>query len=410
MSLVGNCIVAQSGGPTSVINSSLCGVIQEALKHKEITGVYGARNGILGIINDNLVDLGKEESVEVELLKNTPSSILGSCRYKLKAPGEGEDYDKILATFKKYNIRYFFYIGGNDSMDTADKLNKFINDSGHEIKIIGIPKTIDNDLVETDHCPGFGSAAKYISTSLAEIYKDATVYPSDQITIIEIMGRNAGWLTAASAVPTLTGEGPDLVYVPEVPFHYDHFKEEVARIQSKKGDVVICASEGIKDVNGIYVAQNETLQCHDSFGHAQLGGVAGALKSMISNLGKKIRTIEFSLLQRCSAHIASATDVEEAYQVGVKAIQAAAEGKSGYMVTILREKQEPYVAGYGLAPLSNIANHEKKIPREWINDEGHGVKREVLDYITPLIKGKNEYKEDNLGLPRFANFKMIPIK
>lgn len=410
MSLVGNCVVAQSGGPTSVINSSLCGVVQEALKHKEITGVYGARNGILGLINDNLVDLGKEDSAEIELLKNTPSSILGSCRYKLKAPGEGEDYDKILTTFKKYNIRYFFYIGGNDSMDTADKLNKFINDSGHEINIIGIPKTIDNDLVETDHCPGFGSAAKYIATSLSEIYKDATVYPSDQITIVEIMGRNAGWLTAASAIPSLYGEGPDLIYLPEVPFHYDSFKEHVMSIQQKKGDVIICASEGIRDTNGIYVAQNETLQGHDSFGHTQLGGVAGALKSIVSNMGKKIRTIEFSLLQRCAAHVASATDVEEAYNVGVKALQSAVEGKSGYMVTILREKQEPYTAGYGLAPLSNIANHEKKIPREWINEEGHGVKQEVLDYIIPLTRGNHEFKETEFGTPRTAKLKYIPVK
>lgn len=410
MSLVGNCVVAQSGGPTSVINASLCGVIQEAIKAGEITGVYGSRSGILGIINDNLVDLAKESAEEIEFLRNTPSSILGSCRYKLKAPGDGEDYDKILNTFKKHNIRYFFYIGGNDSMDTADKLNKFINSSGHEIRIIGVPKTIDNDLYGTDHCPGFGSAAKYIATSMSEIYKDATVYPSDQITIIEIMGRNAGWLTAASAIPALIGQGPDLIYVPEVPFHYDSFKEHVSQIQKQKGDVIICASEGIKDVNGIYVAQNETLAGHDSFGHAQLGGVGNALRSMVSNLGKKIRVVELSLLQRCGAHVASAVDVEEAYQVGATAVRLAISGKSGFMVTINRDSQEPYKSSFGTIPLSEVANKENKIPREWINDEGHGIKQPVFDYILPLIKGKNAYKEDEFGLPRCAKLKMIPVK
>lgn len=408
--LVGNCVVAQSGGPTAVINASLYGVIQAAIKTKEITGVYGSLYGILGIINDNLIDLMKENPFEIELLKTTPSSILGSCRYKLKSPGEGEDYQKILNTFKKHNIRYFFYIGGNDSMDTADKLNKFINEAGHEIRIIGIPKTIDNDLEGTDHCPGFGSAAKYIATTLTEIYRDATVYSSNQITIVEIMGRNAGWLTASSAIANLVGEGPDLIYLPEVPFCPEKFHEDVAKVYNEKGNVIICVSEGIKDVNGKYIAQMESFKNHDAFGHAQLGGVGNVLKSLLLDINKRIKVIELGILQRSAAHIASATDVNEAFKAGEKALEFASKGYSGYMVSLIRKSQDPYICDYGLTPLNFVANKEKTIPLEWINDEKNGVKQDVIDYIVPLIKGKTDFHENDYGIPRFSKFKKVLVK
>lgn len=410
MKLVGNCVIALSGGPTAVINASLCGVIEKAIKVEEITGVYGSLHGILGIIDDNLVDLGKENPFELELLKTTPSSILGSCRYKLKPPGEGEDYHKILNAFKKHNIRYFFYIGGNDSMDTADKLNRFINDSGYDICIIGIPKTIDNDLAGTDHCPGFGSAAKYISTTIAEIKRDATVYPSSQITIVEIMGRNAGWLTASSALANVIGEGPDLIYLPEVPFSPEKFRQDVIKIHKEKSNVIICASEGIKDSDGNYIAQLETVKSHDAFGHAQLGGVGNVLKSLISDVDKRIKAIELSIMQRSSAHLASATDINEAFKAGENAIRFAIQGSSGYMVSIIRENQNPYLCSFGLTPLSSVANKENKVPLNWINSDGNGVNQEVIDYILPLIRGRSDFHEDKNGLPRFANLKKIPVK
>ena len=409
MSLVGNCVIAQSGGPTAVINASLCGVIQKALNSPEITGVYGSLYGILGIIKDNLIDLGNESPLEIECLKGTPSSALGSCRYKLKPLGESEDYQKILDTFKKYNIRYFFYIGGNDSMDTADKLNKFLNDSGHEIRVIGIPKTVDNDLVGTDHCPGFGSAAKYISTVVSEIYLDANVYTSSQITIVEIMGRNAGWLTASSALANLTGQGPDLIYLPEAPFFIDKFREDVARLHKERGNVIICASEGIKDKEGKYIAEMEGSQCHDAFGHAQLGGVGQTLKAILSDIEKRVKVIELNIMQRSASHIASGTDVQEAYEVGANALVSALQGKSGYMSSIICESRKPYGISYGLTPLSSIANEEKQIPLNWINEAGNGVKQEVIDYILPLVKGRAEIQEDENGLARFVKLKKIKI-
>lgn len=410
MSLTGNCIIAQSGGPTAVINASLCGVVQKAITSKEITGVYGALHGILGIINDSLIDLSQENPYEIELLKTTPSSALGSCRYKLKPPGEGEDYNKILETFKKHNIRYFFYIGGNDSMDTADKLNRFLNDSGHEIRVMGIPKTIDNDLVGTDHCPGFGSAAKYIATTVSEIHRDANIYPTTQITIVEIMGRNAGWLTASSALAGLIGSGPDLIYLPEATFSPEKFREDAARIHKQKGNVLICASEGIKNSVGRYVAEMETVQCHDAFGHAQLGGAGNALKSMVMDIDKRVKVIELSIMQRSASHAASATDISEAFKVGEHALTYALQGKSGYMVSIVRESQNPYLCSFGLTPLSSIANKENRIPSGWINKEGNGVTQEAIDYILPLIKGKTDFHEDNTGLPRFANLKKIRVE
>lgn len=410
MKLTGNCVIAQSGGPTAVINASLCGIIQKAIRTKEITGIYGAVNGILGIINDNMIDLGKENPYEIELLKTTPSSILGSCRYKLKPPGEGEDYEKILKTFKKHNIRFFFYIGGNDSMDTADKLNRFINEAGHEVYIIGVPKTIDNDLAGTDHCPGYGSAAKYISTTLTEIYRDANIYPTSQITIVEIMGRNAGWLTASSALASLVGHGPDLIYLPEVPFSPEKFREDVISIHKEKGNVIICTSEGLKDANGRYIAQLETVASNDAFGHAQLGGVGNALRSFVSDVDKRIKVIDLSIMQRSSAHIASATDMEEAFKVGEKALQFGVQVNSGYMVSIIRENQTPYVCSFGLTPLSQVANKENHVPLNWINKQGNGVTQEAIDYMLPLIKGRVGLHEDDNGLPRFANLKRIPVK
>jgi 6-phosphofructokinase 1 len=402
MSLIRNCIIAQSGGPTAVINSSLAGVIQRAIDAKEIGQIFGAKHGILGIIDDQLIDLSNQKLENIELLKITPSSFLGSCRYKLKEPGEGQDYQKILDTFIKHNIGYFFYIGGNDSMDTADKLSKYIKESGYEIKIIGIPKTVDNDLVGTDHCPGFGSAAKYIATTVAEIYQDANVYPTNQITIIEIMGRNAGWLTASSVLADLIGKGPDLIYLPEISFSIEKFKEDVARIHSQKGNVIICASEGIKDSGGNYIAQMETAKGHDAFGHAQLGGVGNALKSLALDIEKRVKVIELSLMQRSASHIASETDINEAFQVGQYAVKSALQGKSDSMVCIVRQSQKPYAVDYTLTPLCEIANHEKKIPLDWINEEQNGVNQKVIDYILPLIQGLPELQFEENGLPKYA--------
>ena len=410
MTLKGACIFGQSGGPTSVINASAYGVFSEALKNPNITRVLGAAHGIKGVLNDQLYDIGKEDPRELELLKSTPSSALGSCRYKLKDPDvDDTDYRRILEIFKKYDVRYFFYNGGNDSMDTCNKVSKYLMRQGYECRVIGIPKTIDNDLYGTDHCPGFGSAAKYIATTCAEIYRDATVYDTGAITVIEAMGRNAGWLTAASALAAVSGCAPDLIYLPELPFDLDSFLARVKSVYAEKNNCVVVISEGIKDKDGVFIAEYANKDAKaDAFGHKQMGGSAAYLANCIKEAtGAKVRAIEYSLMQRCAAHCASKTDVDEAVRMGVEGVRAAVAGVTDKMVAIRRDPDaDGYVPQVELLDLTVVANTEKKFPLEWITEDGAGIRKEFFDYALPLIAGENPYAWEQ-GLPRFANLKKI---
>jgi ATP-dependent phosphofructokinase / diphosphate-dependent phosphofructokinase len=407
--LRGACIFGQSGGPTSVINSSAAGVIQEALKQDCITNVYGAAHGIKGVLNETFYDMGKEDSKELDLLKTTPSSALGSVRYKLKSVDEDEtDYKRLLEVFRKYNIRYFFYNGGNDSMDTCNKVSKYMQKVGYECRVMGVPKTIDNDLWGTDHCPGYGSAAKYVATSTMEVFQDARVYDTGMITILEVMGRNAGWLTAATSLAAYKGNGPDLIYLPELPFNMEQFLEDSTRIYKEQGKVIVAVSEGAKDANGKYIAEYAASGLSkDSFGHSQLGGTASYLASVAKQkIANKVRGIEFSLLQRCAAHVGSMTDVNEAYLAGQMAVKYAVEGKTDYMIAFERATGADYKCNIKLLNLNEVANAEKKIPREWINKEGNGLTEDFIKYALPLIQGEsNPPLED--GLPRFAKLKKV---
>lgn len=409
--LVGACMFGQSGGPTSVINSSAAGVFIEALNQDCITKVYGAAHGIKGILEEDFYDIGMEDKEELLLLKNTPSSALGSVRYKLKdASVDDTDYKRLLEVFKKYNIRYFFYNGGNDSMDTCNKVSKFMQTSGWDCRVIGVPKTIDNDLYGTDHCPGFGSAAKYVATSIMEMNLDAKVYDTGMITVVEVMGRNAGWLTAASALAT-DGLGPDLIYLPEVPFSTEKFIEDVKAVCAKNGNKCIAVvSEGIKTAEGKYVAE-AMVSATDKFGHAQLGGVASKLAAVAKEAtGIKTRAIEFSLLQRCAAHLASRNDVEEAFQAGSAAVKYAVEGMTDKMVVFVRKcVNGEYVCETEAMDVALAANTEKKIPAEWIINNGTYVSKEFVDYALPLIQGESKAPLVN-GLPRFAHLKKIKAK
>jgi 6-phosphofructokinase 1 len=409
--LTGACIFGQSGGPTSVINASASGVIQEALKQDCITEVYGAAHGIRGILEENFYDMSKEDKYELDLLKTTPSSALGSVRYKLaNADDDDTDYKRLLEVFKKYNIRYFFYNGGNDSMDTCNKISKYMQKVGYECRVMGVPKTIDNDLWGTDHCPGYGSAAKYVATSIMEVYLDARVYDTGMITVFEIMGRNAGWLTAASALASYKGHGPDLIYLPEITFNMDKFLNEVAEVYNRTGKVLVAFSEGCKDAQGRYIAEMGAELSKDSFGHAQLGGAASILANAVKQkLNTKVRGIEFSLLQRCASHIGSLTDVNEAYMAGEMAVRYAVEGKTDYMVAFERAEGSEYKCNTKLIKLDDVANTEKTVPREWINKEGNGVTEDFIKYALPLIQGESTPPLED-GLPRFAKLKKVLAK
>ena len=406
--LKGACVIGQSGGPTSVINSSVLGALEAALDNPSITRVFGMAHGIKGLLNDDLYDIDKEDRDELALLRYTPSSALGSCRYKLADPDvDDTDYKRILEIFKKYDIRYFFYNGGNDSMDTCNKVSKYMMKSGYECRVMGIPKTIDNDLFGTDHCPGFASAAKYIATSCMEIYQDARVYDTGMVCIVEIMGRHAGWLAGAAGLATAMGAGPDLVYLPETDFDMKKFLADVKRIYDEKGNCLVAVSEGIHYADGSFVSEAKT-SATDGFGHAQLGGLASMLADTVKNeLGCKVRGIELSLLQRCAAHCASKTDVDESYMSGKAAVENAVAGKNDYMPGFKCTRDENgYKCEIELLPLSEVANTEKKVPREWINEEGNGVTQEFVDYALPLINGENVGPKVS-GLPRFANLKKI---
>ena len=406
--LKGACIIGQSGGPTSVINASAYGVIRTALDDPNITDVYGAEHGIVGVLNDRLFDMSKEDPKELELLKYTPSSALGSCRYKMKDPDEDDtDYKRILEVFKKHNVRYFFYNGGNDSMDTCNKISKYMQKVGYECRVMGVPKTIDNDLFGTDHCPGFSSAAKYIATSCMEVWHDARVYDKGMVCIIEIMGRHAGWLTAASALACEYGAGPDLIYVPEVDFDMDKFLADVDRIWKEKGNVMVAVSEGIHYADGSFVSEAKT-SATDGFGHAQLGGLAALLANVVKEkTGAKVRGIELSLLQRCGAHLASQTDIEESFMAGKAAVENAVAGITDKMVAFERATENGhYVCKTKLLNLTDVANYEKKVPLEWINDAHNGIKHEFVDYALPLIQGETQMVKVD-SLPRFAKLKKV---
>ena len=405
--LTGACIIGQSGGPTAVINASAQGVIQTALKTPCITQVLGAAHGIKGVLEDKLYDMAQEDPAELDLMKYTPSSALGSCRYKLADPDvDDTDYQRILEIFKKYNVRYFFYNGGNDSMDTCNKISKYMQKVGYECRIMGVPKTIDNDLNGTDHCPGFASAAKYIATSCAEVWQDAHVYDTGMVTIIEIMGRHAGWLAGSAALASLTGCGPDLVYLPETDFDMDRFLSDVKAVYDKTGKCMVAVSEGIHYTDGTFVSEAKT-SATDGFGHAQLGGLASMLAETVKQkLGAKVRGIELSLLQRCGSHLASKTDVEEAYLAGQAAVEAAAEGFTDKMVAFQCTRDGSYACKTVLEPLDIVANFEKKVPRAWINEAGNGMTQEFIDYVLPLIQGETDAPKEN-ALPRFARLKKV---
>ena len=409
--LVGSCLIGQSGGPTAVINASAYGLIEAALQNEAITKVYAAHYGISGVLNDQLMIMDEEDPENLRLMLQTPAAVLGSCRYKMTEPEENDkDYRRLLEIFQKYDIRYFFYNGGNDSMDTCNKISKYMQKVGYACRIMGVPKTIDNDLWGTDHCPGYGSAAKFVATSCMEIYHDARVYDTGMICIIEIMGRHAGWLTAASSLATAMGCGPDLIYLPERVFDMDAFKADVKRVFEKSGKCIVAVSEGVHDASGKLIAEYGADNAPvDAFGHKQLGGLAATLAHILQDtVNTKIRPIELSLLQRCAAHCASATDVQEAFQAGKAAVECAVSGITDKMVGFARETDDQgnYRCAIKLMDLTDVANTEKKVPDAWINAEGNGLLPAFQDYALPLIQGEPERTLEN-GLPRFAHLKKI---
>lgn len=398
----GNVIVGQSGGPTSVINSSLAGVYKTA-KECGIKKVYGMRFGIEGLLKGNYVDLEDyiTSDLDIELLKRTPSSFLGTCRFKL--PDYEKDsaiYEKLFEILKKLDIKHFLYIGGNDSMDTTKKLANYAKSIGSDITFVGIPKTIDNDLAVTDHTPGYGSAAKYIASTMKEIIRDTKTYDLDAVTVVEIMGRNAGWLTAATALSRAEDcTGPDLIYLPEVPFDHDDFIKRIQELKSQQNTVIIAVSEGIKTADGKYVCESET-QSADVFGHKMLGGTALGLSDFITlELGIKSRGIVFSTLQRCASHMVSRRDITEAYFAGADALRAAINGESGKMIIFQRLSNSPYQMKTAVHDVNLIANLEKCVPNEWITRNNTYISDEFIEYASPLIIGElNPFMVD--GLPR----------
>ena len=386
-----NCMVAQSGGPTAAINASLAGVIQGVIDSSCYDTVYGSINGIQGVIGNNFLNLSKKASTDsfIERLTATPAMYLGSCRFRLPDFQDDEElYRIIFDRFAEYNIGAFFYIGGNDSMDTVAKLSAYAEKINSSIKIAGIPKTIDNDLVITDHTPGFGSACKYLASSIREIAYDTYIYALPSLTIIEIMGRDAGWLTAASALARNDfSPAPHLIYLPEVPFSTERFIEDIKKVQEKYCNIIVAVSEGIRDENGNYLSA--TTAAADKFGHAQLSGTGKCLEHIVKErLSIKVRSIELNVLQRCAGHLSSKTDLDESFALGRAAVGFTADGLTGFMATINRLSNTPYTTEISHAPVSEIANLAKDVPLEWITPEGNDVTREAIEYIKPLIVGE----------------------
>lgn len=393
-----NIAVAQSGGPTVAINASLMGVFEEAIKNPQIDKIYGSLNGIEGIIGDNLVELNSlvKSAEDVELIKTTPSTVLGSCRYKMPSPEKDSAvYEKIIETFKKYEIGAFFYIGGNDSMDTTDKLSKYTASKNIDIKIIGIPKTIDNDLCYTDHTPGFGSAAKYLATTLQEITRDSEVYDLKSVLIVEVMGRHAGWLTASTCVLHANGEtAPHLIYLPEGEFTAEKFINDVKDKLEKHNSVIVAVSEGITLDDADFRSGKV-----DNFGHAYLSGIGKGLENLVTEkIGCKVRSVELNVMQRCSSHLASKTDIDEAALIGAEGVKAALAGETGKMMTFERVSDNPYTIEIGMVDAKLVANAEKVFPKEWITENATSISSEAHAYFLPLINGEVKIKTQN-GLP-----------
>lgn len=401
----GNCIIGQSGGPTVAINASLSGVLQGIIESDSYDSVYGMINGIEGLLQGKYLNLSEQfnTSEELDKLSITPSMFLGSCRFKLPSYIDSpEIYETLFNFFISNNIQTVFYIGGNDSMDTVVKLSSYAKAKNLSINIIGIPKTIDNDLPMTDHTPGFGSAAKFVATTMLEIAHDTYIYNIPSVTIVEIMGRNAGWLTAASALArTSYSNAPDLIYLPEAPFNMDTFVSDVKRLQKERKNIIVAVSEGIKDKEGNYVSATGTTV--DAFGHKQLCGAGKTLENYLKEqIGCKVRSIELNVLQRSAAHIASKTDIDESIMIGKAAVKAALEGKTAQMVCYHRMSNDPYYVDIVSHAIEDIANKEKVIPRQWINEAGNDVTEELITYMRPLIEGETVIGYAN-GLPIYCD-------
>ena len=400
-----NLLVAQSGGPTAAINATVAGVIAAAMSSREVDGIWGAVNGIKGVLEERFVDLRNKitGTNELDILCQTPAAALGSCRFKLKSSEEdSSQLEEIIRIFRKNGIAYFIYAGGHDSMDTVDKLSAYCRENHiDDIMIVGAPKTIDNDLVGTDHCPGFGSAAKYIGTTFAELERDCHVYDTKAVTIVEVMGRNAGWLTAASALARNNGgKGPNLIYLCEPAFSVETFVEDVKNELRDNDSVLVAISEGIKDKNGVYISESVQSGAVDTFGHSYIAGSARVLEDAVRReIGCKVRSIELNLMQRCAAHIASATDIQESRMLGMTACQLALEGKSGLMAAVERISDKPYQVRFTGIPVSQVSNQEKKVPADYINEAGNDVTEKMMDYLKPLIQGEAHVVYEN-GIPK----------
>lgn len=401
-----NMIVGQSGGPTAVINGSLYGVVSKGFKHPEsIEHVYGMINGIEGFLSNQIMDMHPLlKNGDLELIRTTPGSYLGSCRYKLPEDLNNPVYPELFQKFEDYNIGYFFYIGGNDSMDTVSKLSRYAAKIQSPIRVIGVPKTIDNDLVETDHTPGFGSAAKFVATTVREIAIDASVYDNKKsVTIVEIMGRHAGWLTAASALARkFEGDNPVLIYLPEVAFNQEDFLEKVKKALETTPNLVVCVSEGINDGNGTFICEFASDVGVDTFGHKMLTGSGKYLENLIKEkLGVKVRSVELNVSQRCSSSCLSKTDLDEADHSGAFAVNAALNGETGKMISFVRTNTSPYELSFSTADVNIICNQEKAVPLSWITKDGSDVTDEFIRYAAPLIQGSVDVPTEN-GLPLFA--------
>jgi len=406
-----NLLVAQSGGPTSAINATLAGVIAEAQKSDEIDRVFGACYGIQGVLEEKFVDLDEKVDTKekIDLLSRTPAAALGSCRFKLDDPNKDDtQFSRIVDIFHKHEIGYFVYIGGNDSMDTVYKLSVYCEQNGiDDIKVIGGPKTIDNDLCGIDHCPGFGSAAKYIATVFAELEQEINVYETKSVIIVEMMGRNAGWLTAAAALAEKkNGKTPYLIYLEEKTFSMDKFIDDVKKQLDAHDTVLVAVSEGVHDENGVYICENLSSDSEtDVFGHTMLSGTGRVLEEEVKNkIGCKVRSIELNLLQRCASHVMSQTDIDESFNLGKNAVKIALSGDSGKMSSLKRKDSDQYEVEYYAVDISNVANLEKKVPVEWINETGNGVTQEMIDYLTPLVQGELSCVYEN-GVPNYLVLK-----
>jgi 6-phosphofructokinase 1 len=411
--LPGNAVVAQSGGPTAVINASACGVIEAVLEHSAFEGLLGANHGILGIVQEDLFDLKAEMPATIAGLRQTPAAAIGSCRYKLgDLAADRDKYQRILDVFRTHEVHYFFYIGGNDSMDTADKIHRLAAEQGYPLRVVGVPKTVDNDLVATDHCPGYGSVAKYLATAVMEAGRDAEAMSTfDAVTILEAMGRNSGWIAAATGLARhRREEAPHLIYVPEIPFAIERFLADVQEVHRQLGWVFVVVSEGLVDDRGEYVNAAGGRFALDSFGHRQLGGVADFLQRLVEQeLGVKCRYNKPGTCQRNALHCASQTDSEEAYRCGREAVRQALTGASGIMVNLVRHSDSPYRCGTGHVPLAEVANGVKRLPRDFLDVAGTQVSATFRSYASPLVLGEVPVRRGSDGLPEFVRFQRRPI-